>query len=212
MTAEATRPALPLPAQPLSAGAVRGAAPADPTAPMGGEGVRPAVSVEPARAEVVRSVLRRHAKGVAVVTVGGEPPAGFCVTSLASLSLDPPLLSFTVGLRSGSWAAVRDATWVMVQLLAAGQAEVARVFAGPRHARFGSRVPWHRDPLGLPVLDGVLARFVLTPVDIRPVGDHALVIGLVVRAGRGAEAGPLVHHEGAFVDLPGPLGTTGARH
>lgn len=168
--------------------------------------------IEPARSDLVRSALRRHAKGVAVVTVGGERPAGFCVTSLASLSLDPPLLSFTVGLRSGSWEAVQDATWVMVQLLAAGQEEVARVFAGPRHARFGPRTSWHRDPLGLPALDGVLARFVLTPVSMRPVGDHALVIGLVVRAGRVADAGPLVHHDGAFVDLPGPPGTTGARH
>ena len=162
--------------------------------------------VEPAAADLVRSVLRRHAKGVAVVTVGGEPPAGFCVTSLASLSLDPPLMSFTVGLRSASWGAVRGATWVMVQLLAAGQEEVARTFAGPRPARFGTGTSWHRDPLGLPVLDGVLARFVLTPVSFRPVGDHALVIGLVVRAGRESDAGPLVHHDGGFVGLPGPSG------
>ncbi|MFD7299047.1 flavin reductase family protein [Streptomyces sp. NPDC059897] len=168
--------------------------------------------IEAARSDLVRSALRRHAKGVAVVTVGGERPAGFCVTSLASLSLDPPLLSFTVGLRSGSWEAVRGATWVLVQLLAAGQEEVARVFAGPRHARFGPRTSWHRDPLGLPALDGVLARFVLAPVSMRPVGDHALVIGLVVRAGRVAEAGPLVHHDGAFVGLPEPPGATGGRH
>ncbi|WP_338693810.1 flavin reductase family protein [Streptomyces sp. Q6] len=159
-------------------------------------------AAEPERSDVVRSVLRRHAKGVAVVTVGGERPVGFCVTSLASLSLDPPLMSFTVGLRSTSWGAVRDATWVMVQLLAAGQEDVARVFAGPTPARFGPGTSWHRDPLGLPALDGVLARFVLTPVSRRPVGDHALVIGLVVRAGRGADAGPLVHHDGRFVDLP----------
>ncbi|MFI0239141.1 flavin reductase family protein [Streptomyces sp. NPDC016845] len=158
--------------------------------------------VEPAGADLVRSVLRRHAKGVAVVTVGGEPPTGFCVTSLASLSLDPPLMSFTVGLRSASWNAVRGATWVMVQLLAAGQEEVARTFAGPRQGRFAAGTSWHRDPLGLPALDGVLARFVLTPVSFRPVGDHALMIGLVVRAGRVAEeAGPLVHHDGDFVGL-----------
>ncbi|MFJ9037556.1 flavin reductase family protein [Streptomyces sp. NPDC102406] len=161
--------------------------------------------VEPAPADLVRSGLRRHAKGVAVVTVGGEPPAGFCVTSLASLSLEPPLMSFTVGLRSASWTAVRGATWVMVQLLAAGQEEVARTFAGPRPARFAAGTSWHRDPLGLPALDGVLARFVLTPVSFRPVGDHALVIGLVVRAARVSDAGPLVHHDGQFVGLPGPV-------
>ncbi|MBO1332220.1 flavin reductase family protein [Streptomyces sp. VRA16 Mangrove soil] len=163
----------------------------------------PAVRLlEPARADLVRSVLRRHAKGVAVVTVGGERPVGFCVTSLASLSLEPPLMSFTVGLRSASWGAVRDATWVMVQLLAEGQAEVARVFAGPGASRFGPATRWHPDPLGLPALEGVLARFVLTPVSFRPVGDHALVIGLVVRAARVTDAGPLVHHDGEFIGLP----------
>jgi hypothetical protein len=41
------------------------------------------------------------------------------------------------------------------------------------------------------------------------VGDHALVIGLVVRAGRVTDAGPLVHHDGTFVDVPGPQGRTG---
>ncbi|MCQ4206202.1 flavin reductase family protein [Streptomyces longispororuber] len=161
--------------------------------------------VRPERADLVRSVLRRHAKGVAVVTVGGERPVGFCVTSLVSLSLDPPLMSFTVGLRSASWTAVRDATWVMVQLLAEGQEEVARIFGGPGGARFGPRTSWYRDPLGLPALDGVLARLVLTPVSWRPVGDHALVIGLVVRAGRVSDAGPLVHHDGGFVALPAPV-------
>ncbi|MFI7342837.1 flavin reductase family protein [Streptomyces sp. NPDC050085] len=173
--------------------------------------LRAVPALEPAGADLVRSVLRRHAKGVAVVTVGGEPPAGFCVTSLASLSLDPPLMSFTVGLRSASWGAVRDATWVMVQLLAAGQEEVARAFAGPRHGRFGPAVSWHRDPLGLPALDGVLARFVLAPVSFRPVGDHALAIGLVVRAARVSDAGPLVHHDGTFVSLPAPGSVTEGR-
>jgi hypothetical protein len=44
---------------------------------------------------------------------------------------------------------------------------------------------------------------------MRPVGDHALLIGLVVRADRVTDAGPLVHHDGTFVDLPGPPRTTG---
>ncbi|MFI5664451.1 hypothetical protein [Streptomyces sp. NPDC051684] len=44
------------------------------------------------------------------------------------------------------------------------------------------------------------------------MGDHALVIGLVVRAERAAVAGPLVHHDRAFVGLPGPPGATGVGH
>ena len=50
--------------------------------------------------------MRHHAKGVTVITAGTEVPIGFCATSLASVSLDPPIVSFTVGLRATSWATV----------------------------------------------------------------------------------------------------------
>ena len=51
--------------------------------------------------------MRHHAKGVTVITAGTEVPIGFCATSLASVSLDPPIVSFTVGLRATSWATSR---------------------------------------------------------------------------------------------------------
>ncbi|HEY3477560.1 MAG TPA: flavin reductase family protein, partial [Streptomyces sp.] len=76
-----------------------------------------------------RSVMRHHAKGVAVITAGEDTPVGFCATSLTSVSLDPPLVSFTVGLRAASWPTVEAARHVMVHLLADGQEEIARRFA-----------------------------------------------------------------------------------
>ena len=148
-----------------------------------------------------RRVMRHHAKGVAIITAGTEVPIGFCATSLASVSLDPPIVSFTVGLRATSWATVETARHVVVHLLADTQEDVARRFAQQDTAKFGPGTGWHRGLLGLPVLDGVLAWLVLALVSHFPVGDHALVIGRVVETCTLAGGRPLLHHNGEFVQL-----------
>jgi flavin reductase (DIM6/NTAB) family NADH-FMN oxidoreductase RutF len=150
-----------------------------------------------------RAAMRHHAKGVAVITAGTEHPVGFCATSLSSVSLEPPLVSFTVGLRSSSWATIETARHVMVHLLADDQADLASLFARRDAAKFGPDTRWHRNDLGLPVLDDVLAWLQLALTSRSPVGDHALVIGQVITSGHAAAgtAGPLVHHDGAFTAL-----------
>jgi flavin reductase (DIM6/NTAB) family NADH-FMN oxidoreductase RutF len=171
---------------------------------------------------VFREAMRHHAKGVAVITAGTEKPIGFCATSLASVSLDPPTVSFTVGLRTRSWPTVETARHAIVHLLADSQEEVARNFARPGTGKFAADTRWHRGALGLPVLDGVLAWLALALISHFPVGDHALVIGRVIETGPLADrpmAGevhglvtaqrPLIHHDGAFTRLVVPvIGTT----
>jgi flavin reductase (DIM6/NTAB) family NADH-FMN oxidoreductase RutF len=150
-----------------------------------------------------RAAMRHHAKGVAVITAGTEHPVGFCATSLSSVSLEPPLVSFTVGLRSSSWATIETVSHVMVHLLADGQADLADRFARGGEAKFGPDTRWHRNELGLPVLEGVLAWLQLALASRSPVGDHALVIGQVVASWHAAAgtAQPLIHHNGAFTAL-----------
>src|SRR4051794_13077190 len=125
--------------------------------------------------DLLRSVLRHHAKGVAVITTGIDAPAGFCATSLTSVSLDPPVVLFAIGHGTSSWAAVDAAPHVMVHLLAEGQEDTARRFGQSGADRFGPGTRWHRGPYGLPVLDDVLAWMVLAQMSKLPVGDHALV-------------------------------------
>lgn len=154
-----------------------------------------------------RAVMRQHAKGVAVITAGEDagPPVGFCATSLTSVSLDPPLVSFTVGLHAASFTAVESARHVAVHLLAEGQEDTARRFAHGGAAKFGAATAWHRGPRGLPVLDDVLAALIVSLVQLVPVGDHALAIGRVVEATHApSPARPLIHHDGAFVHLALP--------
>lgn len=150
-----------------------------------------------------RQVMRQHAKGVAVITGGTRAPTGFCATSLVSVSLEPPLVCFTIGLRANSWPMVEHARHVVVHLLSDAQEEVARNFAGAGAGKFGPQTRWHRGVLGLPVLDDVLAWMALGLISHFPAGDHALVIGRVIEAQRVAGGRPLIHHDGQFARLTG---------
>lgn len=169
-----------------------------------GHDADPPADPDRADPDLFRSVMRHHAKGVAVVTTGVDVPVGFCATSLTSISLDPPLVSFTVGLHTASWPGVQSAQHVMVHLLADGQEGIARTFARSGAEKFGPGTRWHRGAFGLPVLADVLAWMLVEPVNRLPIGDHALVIGRVIAARHVAGGRPLVHHNGEFVRLTSP--------
>ena len=151
--------------------------------------------------DVLNAVLGHHATGVAVITAGADRPVGFCATSLAAVSLEPPLVSFAVGLGSASWATLATSRYVAVHLLTELQEETARRFARLGTEKFPAGIRWHRGPHGLPVLDDVLARMVLEPRMRLPAGDHTLVVGRVVEAWHTPHGGPLIHYNGDFLQL-----------
>ncbi|GAA3717566.1 flavin reductase family protein [Streptomyces tremellae] len=149
-------------------------------------------------AAVLRSTLRRHAAGVTVITVPG--PAGFTATSFTSVSLDPALVSFCLGLTASTLDAVRAADRFAVHVLGAADTALASRFARSGVDRFEG-ASWTADEGGLPLLDGVPA-WLSARVTLRQVvGDHLLVVG-EVESGGGHHSGPaLVHHDGAFAGL-----------
>jgi flavin reductase (DIM6/NTAB) family NADH-FMN oxidoreductase RutF len=143
--------------------------------------------------------LHQHAKGVAVVTAGLVSPVGFCATSLAPVSLEPPVLSFAINTESASWAVIETAEHVSVNLLADDQEEVARAFSRPGADKFGPATRWYRDSAGLPALRGVLSRWRIAPMERVRLGRHSLVIGVVVAVERGSPGKkPLVHYDGRY--------------
>jgi flavin reductase (DIM6/NTAB) family NADH-FMN oxidoreductase RutF len=157
----------------------------------------------------VRTVLRRLASGVGVITAGTSAPVGFCATSLSTMSLDPALMAFSVGARSASWAAIRTAEHVVAHLLDDSQEDLARRFGRSGAGKFAPPTRWRRDDLGLPLLHGVLGWLVLAPLARIPVDDHILVVCRVIRAALGDSAeGPLIHHAGRFASL-GPAAAAG---
>lgn len=100
--------------------------------------------------ELLRSVFRQHAAGVAVITAAGERPVGFTATSLNSVAADPPLISFGVGTSSSSWPVVAEAEHIGVHILGEDQQELAATFARSGADRFGPSTDWRGGPEGVP--------------------------------------------------------------
>ncbi|MYQ81992.1 MULTISPECIES: flavin reductase family protein [unclassified Streptomyces] len=151
--------------------------------------------------ELLRSVFRRHAAGVAVITAAGERPVGFTATSLNSVAAEPPLVSFGVGTASSSWPVLAEAEHVGVHILGAHQQELAATFARSGADRFGPSTFWRSGPEGVPLLDDVLAWLVCRVVARVPAGDHHIVIAQVVEGDPVGAGRPLVYHQGRFTAL-----------
>lgn len=155
--------------------------------------------VAPVDAALFRQVFRRHAAGVAVVTTdAGRGAAGVTVTSLASLSAEPPLLSFSISVTASTWPHLRDADTAVVHLLGAQHAALARTFATSGINRFAEPTRWHRLPTGEPVLDGVAAWLRISIEYRHPAGASRLVIGRIEEVGLAAHGAPLLYHDGSY--------------
>ncbi|MFV0131116.1 flavin reductase family protein [Streptomyces sp. HMX112] len=151
--------------------------------------------------DLLRSVFRRHAAGVAVVTARGDGPVGFTATSLSSVAADPPLVSFGVGTASSSWPVIAEAEHIGVHVLGEHQRELADTFARSGADRFGAPTRWRTGPEGVPVLDGVLAWLVCRVVARVPAGDHRIVVAQAVAGDPDGTGRPLLYHEGRFTAL-----------
>ncbi|WP_371785631.1 flavin reductase family protein [Streptosporangium subroseum] len=157
--------------------------------------------------DVFLAAFRRHAAGVAVVTAPG--PVGFTATSLTSMSLDPPLLSFGISVGSSSWPAIRDADGFVVHILAGGQRDVAELFARKGADRFGDRERWESLPTGEPLLYGTAAWMLCRIQERFIAGDHRLIVGRVVEGHVDSAHPPLLYHDGDFgVLAPHPSNET----
>lgn len=149
-----------------------------------------------------RAVLGNFASGVTVVTApaaeGEDGPAGFACQSFASLSLDPPLVTFMVARTSTTWPRIARAGVFCVNILGAGQGELCRQFAvsgADKFAGVGHRpAPVTRSPQ----LDGVPAWIDCRIHAVHTGGDHLIVVGRVLALGAAGEDGPLLFHKGRF--------------
>ncbi|OSZ56025.1 flavin reductase [Streptomyces pharetrae CZA14] len=155
-----------------------------------------------ATAEDFKRAFRAHPAAVVIITTdGGSGPAGFTATSLTSLSLTPPLVSFALATNSSSWPHVRDATGAVVHFLADEHEGLATRFATSGIDRFAAPTRFTRLPGGEPVLDGV-AGWLYLDIEARvPAGDHHLVIGRVRQVNTETAYQPLVYHAGAYRTL-----------
>jgi flavin reductase (DIM6/NTAB) family NADH-FMN oxidoreductase RutF len=150
--------------------------------------------------DLFRSLLRRHAAGVVVVTVPGSPPAGFTATSFTSVSLHPPLVSFCLNRSASSWPAVSVAEYAAVHVLGHGQEELARTFATSGIDRFAAPTRWQPGPYDVPLLDAAAAVLVCRISERVTAGDHAIVLAEPVDGRhRDGDETPLLYHMGRYL-------------
>jgi 3-hydroxy-9,10-secoandrosta-1,3,5(10)-triene-9,17-dione monooxygenase reductase component len=158
---------------------------------------------DPAENRRFRDAIGQFATGVSVVTAfSGNGPTGMTANAITSLSLDPLLMIVCFDPTARPRAAPRARGRVAVNILAAGQEELAKRFASKasEEEKFAG-VAW-REQAGAPVIEGSVAWLAGTLTDLRPGGDHE--IGIVAVEQFGADGGePLVYHRGAYARLLG---------
>ena len=157
-------------------------------------------SLHPVGPERFRTVMGHFTTGVAVITASSPGgPVGMTANAVCSLSLDPLLLLVCFDRTARTFGVVRDTERFGVNVLAAGQEHLARLFATkvPEEEKF-AEVP-HSVHDGIPVIDGTLAWVGCRLERLVPGGDHEIGIGAVETAELGEDgAEPLIWYRGAY--------------
>ena len=155
----------------------------------------------PVEAAQFRHLLARFATGVTIVTAL-DPlgrPTGMTASALSSLSLDPPLLLVCVGHRAEFHKTIRQAAHFALNVLAADQEHLSRLFAATGVDHFAS-VPYRPGPGGVPLLDGVVAHIVCDRTGQHDAGDHTVFFGTVI-GGETFDRAPLLYFRSGYTSI-----------
>lgn len=149
-----------------------------------------------------RDAIGAFATGVCVVTTfGPDGPAGLTTNAVTSLSLDPLLLLVCFDNGSRTLPAVRASGAFGVNVLAAGQGELAQVFASKALPADKFAAVTHVEEHGVPVLDGAAAWIACSLRELLPGGDHTIGVGEVLGTHHVPEREPLVFAGGRYREL-----------
>jgi 3-hydroxy-9,10-secoandrosta-1,3,5(10)-triene-9,17-dione monooxygenase reductase component len=151
--------------------------------------------------ELFREVFGRFATGVAVVTSAtGTAEGGMTANAVCSLSLDPLLALVCFENNARTLPIVREAGRFGLNVLAAHQEDVARVFASKLPESEKLEGIAHRFESGVPIIEGALSWVACTLRELIAGGDHTIAIGEVVGMGLG-EGDPLLWYGGQYHDV-----------
>jgi flavin reductase (DIM6/NTAB) family NADH-FMN oxidoreductase RutF len=157
--------------------------------------------LRPCDPALYRDVMGAFATGVTVMTLGRADGfrLGVTASSFNTVSLDPPLILWSLALKAPSLAEFRSRDLFAVNVLSADQKDIALQFARPAEDKFAG-VPIVEGTQGLPLIAGALAHIECRTVARYPGGDHEIMVGEVLSLRRTRHA-PLVFQSGAFHNL-----------
>ena len=155
---------------------------------------------EPVDLQEFRSALGSFATGVTVVTTATDDqiPVGVTASSFNSVSLDPPLVLWSLAKKSMSLGAFRDSGHFAVHILSFAQEDLSNSFAKSGADKFGN-VDWRPGQLGSPILGEFAAKFECRTLHQYEGGDHIIFVGEVVALEKRDHA-PLVFHGGKYAE------------
>jgi len=145
-----------------------------------------------------RSALGCFPTGVCLVTALAPDGrrVGLTANSFSSVSLDPPMVLWSLARTASSAAAFRDAEYFVINVLAAGDEELSAHFARPGEDKFAK----YSERFSGGVLQGAVATFECHSRHRYYGGDHIIVIGVVERYAHTGRA-PLVFHRGSYTAI-----------
>ena len=165
-----------------------------------------AVSIE---AEVTasdfRNAMRQLTGGVSVITAGrGKDISGMTVTSVSSLSVDPPSLIVSLNRESSSWPLVKRYGFFGVNILTSDQIDIAERFTGKGGLKGADRFTgarWTTRASGVPLLADALSAIDCEVEDVVERHSHVIVIGRVLDVAVSARTASLAYWQGRYVAI-----------
>lgn len=148
-----------------------------------------------------RRTLGCFPTGVAIVTTcdADGAPVGLTISSFNSVSMDPPLVLWSLALNAASLPTFRASEGFAINILSADQAHLPKVFSSPVDERFAD-LDWQNGISGAPVLNDAAAVIECRTYARYDGGDHEIMLGEVLRH-RSSDLIPLVYGKGRL----GPL-------
>jgi len=146
-----------------------------------------------------RNALGQFATGVTIVTTrtsGGEP-IGLTANSFSSVSLSPPLVLWSLSLRSPNLPNFLQATHFAINVLARDQIALSQRFSKPIPNKFEG-VDCTDSANGMPLLNGTAAHFECRTEARHYSGDHVIFIGHVLKYSH-ADRDALGYHRGRYI-------------
>ena len=128
----------------------------------------------------LRNVLSKFATGVTVVsTIDNDgKPVGMTANSFTSVSLDPPLVLWNIGINQPSYDAFSKAKGYSVNILSKDQKDICDLFSSSIDDKFND-VDYILSENGFPIIQKSLAWFDCIKWNNYPGGDHQILVGEV---------------------------------
>jgi flavin reductase (DIM6/NTAB) family NADH-FMN oxidoreductase RutF len=167
--------------------------------------VRDISIVSEVSADDFRNAMGRLTGGVSVITAGrGRDISGMTVTSVTSLSVEPPALIVSVNRDASSWPLIRRLGFFGVNILNADQLDIAERFTGKDGLRGAARfagAAWFTRASGVPLLAGALAAIDCEVEEVVERHSHAIVIGRVLDLQVSPRTAALAYWHGQYLAI-----------